>query len=628
MCGIAGNIHPNRDVAERALSAMTRVQAHRGPDDEGLEVITKKGGTLVFGHRRLAIIDLSPAGHQPMQDPETGNWITFNGEIYNFQELRRILEKKGLEFRTKADTEVILKAYAVWGRECVNQFRGIFAFGIWNTKRETLFLARDQLGVKPLYYHQGKDCFIFASEVRAILVSDLVPRKLDINGLYSYLAYGSVQDPYTLIEGINSLLPGHFIEWKEGDIYIHRYWHLPPPEAVNPQLPKDVYYQVAEVLSDAVRNQLISDVPLGAFMSGGIDSTAIAALMQKTSTAPAKTFSIVFDEAKYDERKYSRLAAKHIGTDHTELELRGGTVRKDLPQALSAYDQPSIDGLNTYFVSKVTKEAGLTVALSGVGGDEIFGGYDGYSKSLLAERWGKPIQAFASFVPGPLCRMLNRWNGSEPIRKVLSLLNTRRHPYFISRRLFSNWQIGQLLHRDIPRISSWEPETFDRIEREVKGYDSINRTSAFELQTYMLSTLLRDTDQMSMAHALEVRVPLIDHKLVEFLFTLPGYLKVDKNFPKPLLTKALDNDIPKECIFRPKRGFELPFEVWLREKLQEEMKESFLNSREDEAWPLGKKGLSQIWQEFQRGKLNWSRMWGIYVLQHWINLWGLRSQIK
>jgi asparagine synthase (glutamine-hydrolysing) len=623
MCGIAGVLYSDRVFAGAVVQAINKVMTHRGPDDEGIQRLSTSVGTIVLGHRRLAIIDLSPSGHQPMEDPETGNWITYNGEIYNFQNLRKQLEGMGQLFRTKTDTEVILKAYATWGKECLKHLRGIFAFGLWNEKQGVLFLARDHLGVKPLYYYQRKDCFIFASEVRAILVSDLVPRKLDINGLYSYLAYGSVQDPYTLVEGVKSLLPGHFIEWKESAIHIHRYWRLPPPEAVNPQLPKDVYYQVAEVLSDAVRNQLISDVPLGAFLSGGIDSTAIAALMRKTSAAPIKTFSIVFDEAKYDERKYSRRAAEYIGTDHTELDLRGEMVRENLPQALSAYDQPSIDGLNTYFVSKVTKEAGLTVALSGVGGDEIFGGYDGYSKSLLAERWGKRIQAFSSFVPGPLRRMLNRWNGSEPIRKVLSLLNTTRHPYFISRRLFSNWQIGQLLHRNIPRISSWEPDTFDRIEREGKGYDSINRTSAFELQTYMLSTLLRDTDQMSMAHALEVRVPLIDHKLVEFLFTLPGYLKVDKNVPKPLLTKALDNDIPKECIFRPKRGFELPFEVWLREKLQEEMKESFLNSREDEAWPLGKNGLSQIWQEFQQGKLNWSRVWGIFVLQHWMKIWRL-----
>jgi len=619
MCGIAGVICPDYVIAETAVQAMNKVQTHRGPDDEGLRIIHSGRGYLVLGHRRLAIIDLSPAGHQPMQDPDTGNWITYNGEIYNFHNLRKQLEGMGQFFRTKTDTEVALKAYAIWGKDCPKHLRGIFAFGIWDEERRALFLARDQLGVKPLYYYQGQDCFIFASEVRAILATGLVTQKLDLNGLYSYLAYGSVQDPYTLIEGINSLLPGHFIEWKESAIHIHRYWRLPPPEAVNPQLPKDVYYQVAEVLSDAVRNQLISDVPLGAFLSGGIDSTAIAALMRKTSAAPIKTFSIVFDEAKYDERKYSRRAAEYIGTDHTELDLRGEMVRENLPQALSAYDQPSIDGLNTYFVSKVTKEAGLTVALSGIGGDELFGGYDGYRKSLFAERWGRSIQAIRPFVPAPLRRMLNRLNGSESLRKGVALLNTGRHPYFVSRRLFSDWQIDQLLHRDIPRISSWEPDTFERIESEAQGYNPINRASAFEIQTYMLSTLLRDTDQMSMAHALEVRVPLIDHKLVEFLFTLPGYLKVDKNVPKPLLTKSLGNAIPRECIYRPKRGFELPFEVWLREKLQEEMKESFLNSSEDEAWPLGKNGLSQIWQEFQQGKLNWSRVWGIFILNHWLN---------
>ena len=623
MCGIAGVLCSDYVIAEAAVQAMNKLLAHRGPDGKGIQRLSTPAGTIVLGHRRLAIIDLSASGHQPMEDPDTGNWITYNGEIYNFQDLRKQLEGMGQVLRTKTDTEVILKAYATWGKDCLRHLRGIFAFGLWDKKQQTLFLARDQLGVKPLYYCEGKDCFIFASEVRALLASGLVPRKLDINGLYSYLAYGSLQDPYTLIEDVKSLLPGHFLEWKEGNIDIHRYWQLPSPEMINFPPRKDVYDQLVERLKDAIHIQLVSDVPLGAFLSGGIDSTAVAALMRKTSTAPVKTFSVVFDEAKYDERKYSRCAAKHIGTDHTELELKGGMVRDNLPRALSAYDQPSIDGLNTYFVSKVTKEAGLTVALSGVGGDEIFGGYDGYRKSLFAERWGRPIQAIASLVPANLQSILKGLNGSESARKGIALLSTKRHPYFISRRLFSDWQIDELLHKDIPRIPSWEPNTFDWIESEARDYDPINRASAFELQTYMLSTLLRDTDQMSMAHALEVRVPLIDHKLVEFLFTLPGHIKVDKGLPKPLLTKVLGDSIPQECIFRPKQGFELPFEIWLRECLQKEMAEKFLNTRKDKAWPLEQNGLSKIWQEFQSGKLNWSRVWGIFVLQHWMKIWRL-----
>jgi asparagine synthase (glutamine-hydrolysing) len=624
MCGIAGFLFrgSKRIIAEEAVRAIERIQAHRGPDDKGIQRLPTSVGTISLGHRRLAIIDLSPAGHQPMEDPQTGNWITYNGEIYNFQDLRDQLEGVGQAFRTKTDTEVILKAYATWGRECLKHLRGIFAFGLWDKKEQALFLARDHLGVKPVYYYQRKDCFIFASEVRALLASGFVPRKLDINGLYSYLAYGSVQDPYTLIEGVKSLLPGHFLEWKEGGIHIHRYWQLPPPEAVNPHPPADVYDQIAERLKDAVHIQLISDVPLGAFLSGGIDSTAIAALMHKTSTGPVKTFSIVFDEAKYDERKYSRHAAEYIGTDHTEIELSGETVRNHLSQALAAYDQPCIDGLNTYFISKVTKEAGLTVALSGAGGDELFGGYDGYRKSLFAERWGRPIQALASLVPVNLQDILKGLSGSETARKGIALLSTKRHPYFISRRLFSDWQIDQLLHKDLPRILSWEPDTFGRMETEAQGYDPINRASAFELQTYMLSTLLRDTDQMSMAHALEVRVPLIDHKLVEFLFTLPGHIKVDKGVPKPLLTKAMGDSIPSECVFRPKLGFELPFQIWLRQCLQKEMAEEFLNTRKDKVWPLAENGLSKIWQEFQSRRVNWSRVWGVFVLKHWVELWG------
>ena len=339
--------------------------------------------------------------------------------------------------------------------------------------------------------------------------------------------------------------------------------------------------------------------------------------MRRASNGIVKTFSVVFEESDYDEREFSRHAAQQLGTDHTELELKGETVLANLQNALDAYDQPSVDGLNTYFVAKAAKEAGLTVALSGVGADELFGGYDGYRKSLMAERWGRLVQGLAPFVPPGVASMLQEIGGPETLRKAVSLLTTNRHPYFTCRRLFSDHQIGKLLTQDLRSCSSWEPETFERIEQECKNYDPINRASACEIQTYMLSTLLRDTDQMSMAHALEVRVPLIDHKLVELVFSLPGNCKVDPRLPKPLLTRSLGDAIPKECIFRSKQGFELPFSVWLRGSLQQEMTNLFERQRHD-SWPLSRDGLRSLWLQFVSGKVSWSRVWALFVLEHWL----------
>jgi asparagine synthase (glutamine-hydrolysing) len=620
MCGIAGVIHPDQEKAREAIQSMNRAQAHRGPDDEGAEFMPVSDGWMGLGHRRLAIIDVSPAGHQPMADPDSGNWITFNGEIYNYREIRRELDGRGQRFRTGTDTEVILKAYAHWGMQCVERLRGIFAFGLWDVARQTLLLARDQLGVKPMYMWQGSGQLVFASEVRAILATGLVPRILDTGGFLSYLAYGSVQEPFTLIEGIRSLPAGHRMEWQRGSLRTERYWKIPSPEAVQPNPSEMLHTELAERLTDAVQSQLVADVPLGAFLSGGIDSTAIAALMQRGADRQVRTFSIVFEESAFDERKFSQLAARRLGTEHSEVLLTGKTVRDSLEGALGSYDQPSMDGLNTWFVSRAARETGLTVALSGVGGDELFGGYGGYYKALAAERYCRAVQTFPRFLRFFMAGLLWRFDTSEALRKAAALLTTTRHPYFLTRRLFLDPQIQRLLNPDTLWGSPWESEALACIENEASGYDPINRASVFELQTYMRSTLLRDTDQMSMAHALEVRVPLIDHKLVEFIFTLPGYCKLETRQPKPLLTRPLKDLLPPACVNRPKMGFELPFKTWLMESLHREIKESFCETQSgDGAWPFDPAGLQGLWVQFMTGKVNWTRVWSIFVLRRWMN---------
>lgn len=620
MCGIAGLV----SVGRQAESELFRVEAavysqrHRGPDDSGLEIVNNSAPAVILGHRRLAIIDLSRAGRQPMRDEETGNWITFNGEIYNFRQLRHDLRSAGVNFRTETDTEVILRAFATWGDASINRLRGIFAFGLWDAARQRLLLVRDQLGVKPLYYWSDGGDLMFASEVRALLTTELVPRHLDVSGLRSYLAFGSVQEPLTLIRGVRSLLPGHFLTWKNGKTESHKYWQLPEARAVGTQSigTSSVSSSVAEVLQESVKLQMVSDVPLGAFLSGGIDSTAVAALMQQAAARQVRTFAVVFDETEYDEREYSRLAAARIGTRHTELPLTGKTVLHELPRALEAFDQPSVDGLNTYFVSKVTKEAGLTVALSGVGGDELFGGYDGFSKALMLMRWGRRAQRLPLGLRRMMQTLLSVSAENEARRKAVDVLDHKIHPYFVSRQLFSGVQARRLLKPDLYCTSTaWPNPRFDDLVEATREFDDINRVSAFELQTYMLSTLLRDTDQMSMAHALEVRVPLLDHKLVELMFTVPGQAKLDSGVPKPLLTNAVRALIPDECIFRPKRGFTLPFERWLRTSLLEPIERAFVEGSSD---VFVSRSLEQLFRSFRQRRLSWSRIWGVFVLNDWL----------
>ena len=625
MCGIAGLIESEGVAAQYlpCVSAMTEALRHRGPDDAGVEVVSRAAPAAVFGHRRLSIIDLSPAGHQPMQDAITGNWITFNGEIYNYQDLRRQLQSKGETFRTNTDTEVILKAYAVWGSDFVTKLRGIFSFGIWDAPARRLFLVRDHLGVKPLYYCHLGNRLLFASEVRALLVSNTPGRELDQHALWSYLAYGSVQEPLTLVRSIKSLLPGHYLTYTDNEISITRYWRLPTPDQIAATPPANAVEKTAAKLAEAVRIQLVSDVPLGAFLSGGIDSTAIAALAERAATDTLKTFSIVFEETKYDERIYSRKAADHIGTDHTELHLTGEIVRNALPVAINAFDQPSVDGLNTYFVSQVTRAAGLTVALSGVGGDELFGGYGGYAKPLRAERWARRITRAPAGVRHPLAHVLET-AGRPSLRQVARLLRAPNQSYFVTRRLFDGRQISELLQYqalDDAELSA----RFLQLLSETRDYDPVNRISALEIQTYMLSTLLRDTDQMSMAHALEIRVPLIDHELVELVFSLPGDYKIDGVVPKPLLTRALNGAIPAECINRPKRGFELPFEVWLRVAFENEVRDVLLDPSIEQFLPFRKEGIANAWHNFRAGRSSWSRVWGLFVLIKWLQRHGIAA---
>lgn len=614
MCGIAGIYNGKIALsdAERLVKKMVDAQHHRGPDDWGMSALSEVP-SVVVGQSRLSIIDLSADGHQPMVDPQTGNVIVFNGEIYNFHELKKMLEGKGYCFHSRSDTEVILYAYSEWGKNCLKKFRGIFAFAIWDKKEESLFLARDPMGVKPLYYYQKDDRQIFfASEVRALLAAG-VPRNIGKEGLMSFMCYGSVQEPFTLVDKVYSLPPAHYMSIGKENMDIVRYWCPDTgclPAAWLSQNDADEY--VDELLRESVRGQMMSDVPLGAFLSGGIDSSAIVSLMRQSMPgADIHTFAVVFDQSDYDERKYSRMVAERNCTQHTELELNGSMVRRYLKEALASFDQPSMDGLNTWFVSGLVKEAGITVALSGVGGDEFFVGYDGFAKPLLLEKWRKRL----SVIPTIVGQWLQSPAFNENLRKLSQLISEPCPSYFISRRVFTDLQIGRLLNEDYNcRDKNWFNTSYGELEK-FSFVDEISRISCFESRSYMLSTLLRDTDQMSMAHSLEVRVPLVDHRIAEFLWQLPKDLKVVPGIPKALLVHAGGQGLPPECVYRKKQGFVFPFDSYFREEMGEEL-QAFYSSL---SHPLFKRdGLYGLWSDYKKGRVSWSRVWMLFVLHNWL----------
>jgi asparagine synthase (glutamine-hydrolysing) len=635
MCGIFGIVAQNARVPDGVLERGTQSLAHRGPDDSGTILLRDSVPAPVeigLGSRRLAILDLSPLGHQPMHDAETGNWIVYNGEIYNFRDIRDELEKSGTSFVSHSDTEVVLKAYAHWGEACLTKFRGMFAFALWDARRHRLLIARDPMGVKPLYYAQAGSYFIFASEVRTLLGTGLMQPRIDPAGLINYLTFGSAYDPLTLVEGVRALPPGHTLTWEGGALRHASYWDLVDDEASagRSSEPASAEEKIAAerlqpILEEAVRLQLVSDVPVGVFLSGGIDSSALVSILSRSGVT-ASTFSIVFREADFSEAEHSRAIAAKFHTDHHEIKVSQTDVLAAIPDALAAMDLPTMDGINTFFVSREARRAGVKVALSGLGGDEVFAGYSSFRTVPRMERFAQFWKQVPRMVRGPFASAFAALSPtSDQNRKLASLAGDNGrllHPYFLSRMLFTPRQ-RDLLFRN-PDPSTDETATAsqrDRLQRSLP-LDAVNRVSYLESRCYMLNTLLRDADFMSMSQGLEVRVPLIDHQLAKAVLALPGQWKLNGT-PKKLLVGALAGSLPGEIVHRPKRGFTLPFEHWMRQELRAEI-EPVLGKKRISAGPLG--GLldahqvEQTWKDFLNGETSWSRSWSLYVLQRWCEL--------
>jgi asparagine synthase (glutamine-hydrolysing) len=632
MCGIVGILARNASVDPDLLERATRSLAHRGPDDSGTVIIREtipQAVEIGLGNRRLAILDISSLGHQPMQDRDTGNWIVYNGELYNFREIRQELEREGAHFAGHSDTEVLLLAYGRWGDACLARLRGMFAFAIWDVRRHHLLLARDPMGIKPLYFFSSDRYFLFASEVRTLLDTALVSRRINRAGLLNYLAFGSACDPVTLVDGVSALPPGHSLVWEDGTLSQKMYWDLRagkeqvggPDISLDKSDRKRIEEEIHAAIAQSIHMHMVSDVPVGVFLSGGIDSSTVTGILSRDG-ARLNTFSIVFREADYSEAEYSRLVAKTFHTEHHELLVSQRDALVAIPSALKAMDQPTVDGLNTYFVSRQTRAAGIKVVLSGLGGDELFAGY---STFITVPRMERFLQVWR-WVPKSLRRYFSNMLGffipdSDQSRKLTALTTANGnllHPYFLSRMLFTPQRGAALL----PAIDSCELDRFraslSACVSPTISLDPINRVSYLESRGYMLNTLLRDTDVMSMAHGLEVRVPLIDHRLAEKMIALPGAWKVDRQTPKAMLVGALRGALPERVIHSPKRGFTLPFEHWLRDELRVDV-ETTLGKIAD--GPLSRilnaAAAESVWKDFQDGRTSWSRPWSLYVLHRW-----------
>jgi asparagine synthase (glutamine-hydrolysing) len=632
MCGIVGILARNSRIPPAVLEQATRSLAHRGPDDSGAVLLKDtqlEPLEIGFGHRRLAILDLSPLGHQPMQDPVTGNWIVYNGEIYTFRELRKELEATGVQFKSHSDTEVILAAYRVWGESCLARLAGMFAFALWDAPRKRLLLARDPMGIKPLYYHQSEQIFIFASEVRTLLRTGLVPRKPDRTGVLSYLAFGSVYEPWTIVEGVMSVPPGHVLTVENGSVSSREYWN-PLHSFSHSQFESGsrsgngsaMAGQLPAILRDAVLSHLVSDVPVGVFLSGGIDSSALVAVLSHNGVR-ANTFSLVFQEEEFNEGQYSREIARRFGTEHQEIPVSQQDTLAVLPEALCAMDQPTIDGINTYLVSAKTRAAGVKVALTGLGADEMFAGYSNFRRVPRMEVFSKRVGRLPGLARRPLSASVALFAGKGDRSRKLAELATAHdstlHPYFLVRMLFGSAERELLF--STPDYQALQ-QSLDRVLQESvtasQLLDPVNRVSYLESHWYMRNTLLRDSDFMSMAHGLELRVPFLDRALVEACFRIPGDEKLRGNLPKSLLLASLGPgvDLPREIVNRPKRGFTLPFERWLRGEMRPVVEDALLKSNWD---PTSISGcaVQDVWNRFLAGETSWSRPWSLFVLQRW-----------
>ncbi|MDX2150554.1 MAG: asparagine synthase (glutamine-hydrolyzing) [Bryobacteraceae bacterium] len=612
MCGIAGLFTPGRIPGEPAAAAvrqMLAAAAHRGPDGEGLERV----GSAVLGHRRLSIIDLSDAGRQPMSDASGHIWLSFNGEIYNFQELKRDLEAAGHRFRSATDSEVLIHGYREWGIDgLAARLRGMYAFALYDARTEAaagevFFLVRDRLGIKPIYLERRGDGEVrFASEVKALIAAGAAGG-VDRTALVGFLCLGSVPHPRSWVAGVECLPPGTIAGFDlSGRERLRRYW------TAGYEGREPTSQELSAELERALRQHLIADVPLGVFLSGGVDSAGVVALASRVADSRLVTLTVSFEEGEFDEGAAARSLAARYGTEHREIRVRCGDFLGEIHAVLEAMDQPTADGVNTYFVSRAAREAGLKVVLSGLGGDEVFFGYPHY-RALAAQ--GGPLQWYAQS-PQAIRRMIRQgacaWGslrGEERWERFAYLGDRPLHDglYLLFRGFFAPQQVRAMLDLSESEFRSALGEAFPPGKGD-NGHIEPARFQRHEFDRYLHDQLLRDSDVFSMAHSLELRVPYLDHVVVDMANRIPPEKKLETGRNKPRLVEAINDAGVEEAARRPKRGFTFPFREWMTthaDALEGEALRSGLLRRET---------VKGMWNGFRSGRLHWSRAWATTVV--------------
>src|SRR5580704_11404490 len=625
MCGIAGIA--STDPRPEYLSATEKLAAairHRGPDSTAV----KDFGSCVLGNTRLAIVDLSERGRMPMCNEDSTVWITYNGECYNAAQLRSSLVAAGHQFRSTTDTEVVVHLYEEYGDRCVEKLEGMFAFAIWDVARRKLLLARDRLGIKPLYYNFSTSSgrLLFASEIKSMLASEAIPRKIDPSGIRAFLQLGHVPPPWTAIQGVKPLEPGYLGVWHGGSFETNPYWILPASSnGHRPDRPEQTAANLREILLESSRRQLMSDVPVALFLSGGIDSAVLGALMRQAGADSLTALTIGFEEESFDETQPSRQTALSLGIPHRTIRLPASRMANSLDHALWAMDQPTVDGLNAYWISKAAAEAGFKVALSGQGGDELFGGYSShewFERFSRVASWLKPV----SHVAGS--GLLN--HKSFPFRwRKLSYLVGADDPFVAAqlavRVQFLEEDVSELLNPSLkaPDPVSEATECIREWARQITSEDLMERIAFVDFPAHLEARLLRDGDAMSMAHSLEVRPVMLDHTLVEYVLSLPSSIRLQK---KRLLLDATRECMPGSLHFdlrtRPKRTFTFPFSRWIGEDLRATIQETFSLDRLGAVGVLNPEAVRKLWARYLENPaaVGWSRLWTIFVLARWCEI--------
>ena len=623
MCGICGNVYDsiNRGVDVELLRSMASVINHRGPDDEGIYVKNNVG----LAHKRLSILDLSPAGHQPMSNEDGTIWIVFNGEIYNFLDLRDDLQKRGHTFRSRTDTETIIHLYEEKGVECVHDLRGMFAFAIWDENKKRLFCARDRAGKKPFVYAHTEDGLIFASELKALLKDPALKRNLNHTAIHNYLTYQYVPSPMSIFTSVKKLPPAHILIYERGDLKIKRYWNLSYQDKLQLSSVEEYGEQFRDLFEEAVKIRLRSDVPLGAFLSGGVDSSLVVAVMSRLMDQPVKTFSIGFEEEAYDEVAFARLIAEKYKTDHHEFIVKPDAV-SILPQIVWHYNEPFADSsaIPTYYVSKMTRDF-VTVALNGDGGDESFAGYERYLADKLADYYRRvpPFmrEGIIRRIVDKLPHSTNRRNFFRRLKRFVKGISEppeRRYVRWIC--FFDNEMKGDLY---TPSFKDLNRE-YDSVDLTVKWYERadaeqfLDRTLFVDVMSYLPEDLLVKVDIASMAHSLEARSPFLDHKVMEFAASLPPNLKLRGMETKFLLKHTLSDIVPQEILQRKKMGFGVPLDVWFRNDLKEMAYDVLLDQKSIERGYFRKEYVSKMLDEHVSKQYDHSyRIWALLFLELW-----------